>query len=131
MEEDGFIDCSLILQPAVYALVHKDIIVYVGKTIMPAQRISGHRSEKHKQFASTAFGNKSIKGIPFDKVYLLPCSKADLDELEKRFIRKYKPKYNMRHKGPDDYVSGSIHELVKHLIPADIQESVAPIRRRA
>lgn len=86
---EGFEEFSLELQPGVYVLYHKDEIVYIGKASHLPSRIHTHYS-----------GNK----IRFDRVMVRYCAVSEIDGLEARLIRKYKPKHNAKDLGYTDMV---------------------------
>lgn len=66
-------------QPAIYFLVRAGVVVYVGQSVVPRQRIATHSREGTKKF---------------DSAYMRPCSEGDLDELESHFIHLLSPEYN-------------------------------------
>lgn len=67
------------MEPGVYFLCKGGGVVYVGQSVAPMQRIHTHRAEGFKDY---------------DFVFILPCPRGDLYELEQAFIRWLKPKYN-------------------------------------
>lgn len=92
MELSGFIGVSDVLRSGVYALVHKGVVIYVGKSKTMLARIYTHRAQ---------WGKKSmpwlpVKGILFDEVFVRPCAPAVIDELEYDMINLYKPKHNIQ-----------------------------------
>lgn len=109
MQLEGFIDASAMLQGGVYALVHRGIVVYVGKSKVMLGRIYTHRTAWGRK-SQKAIGLKPIKGILFDAVFIRPCPLAEIDELEYRMINLYKPRYN---------------SLLRNALPVDIQSLVA------
>lgn len=98
MQLSGFIDASEILRSGVYILVHRGVVIYVGKSKAMLARIYTHRN----LWASKRRGKGDvpwwmpIPGIHFDEVHIRPCALADLDRLERDMIELYKPKYNTR-----------------------------------
>lgn len=93
MQLEGFIDASALLQGGVYALVHRGIVVYVGKSKVMLGRVYSHRVQWGKK-STKAVGLKPIKGILFDSVWVRPCPLDSIDELESAMINLYKPRYN-------------------------------------
>lgn len=64
---------------AVYFLTSVDEIVYVGQASDVYARVSQHIYEGTKRFSH---------------VFMLRCDRADLDDLERRYIKKFRPMYN-------------------------------------
>src|ERR1700749_612318 len=93
MQLEGFIDASAMLSGGVYALVHRGVVVYVGKSKVMLGRVYSHRSAWGRKFQK-AIGLKPIKGILFDAVWVRPCPSDQVDELEYAMINFYKPRYN-------------------------------------
>lgn len=106
---EGFIDASAMLQGGVYALCHRGIVVYVGKSKVMLGRVYTHRVA-YGQKSRKAVGLKPIKGILFDSVFIRPCPLAEIDELEYHMINLYKPRYN---------------SLLRNALPPDISALVA------
>lgn len=92
MELSGFIGVSDVLRSGVYALVHKGVVVYVGKSKTMLARIYTHRAQWGKKFMPWL----PVKGILFDEVFVRPCALAVIDELEYDMINLYKPKHNIQ-----------------------------------
>jgi hypothetical protein len=65
--------------PGIYFLCLGNEIVYIGQSVNIAGRVRDHRMDKTKSF---------------DAVYFLPCYKNNLDSLERKFIKYFKPKHN-------------------------------------
>ena len=68
--------------PLVYKLIHKDKIIYIGKTHTGGRRIASHDRDK---------------GWIFDNV---ECIEVPIDQqgsIEKYLIKHYKPLYNKQH----------------------------------
>lgn len=95
MQLEGFTDVSTILQGGVYALVHRGIVVYVGKSKVMLGRICRHRETWGKK-STKAVGLKPLKGILFDSVWIRPCTLDQIDTIESTMINLYKPRYNDR-----------------------------------
>ena len=95
MTLEGFTDVSAVLGPAVYALVKRGVVIYVGRSKAAWQRIYAHRST-----ASRAARGKTIptwlpaKGFVFDQVWIRPCGLGELEAVEAQMIERYKPRYN-------------------------------------
>jgi excinuclease UvrABC nuclease subunit len=110
LKDDGFLEISQVLHCAVYALVKRGEVVYIGKSKKPLRRLLEHRG----------FVMKGIAQVPkmsFDSVWILGCMLGQLDTLEQMYIRKYRPKYNIVH-NPD---RGAL------VIPEDIKRLLALI----
>lgn len=63
-------------QPGVYFLCKGDAVVYVGQSVCPTSRIGQHAKDKEKDF---------------DRVYMLPVPKSELNDVEAAFIHHLKP----------------------------------------
>lgn len=98
---EGFTEVSLALRSGVYVLVHKGVVIYIGKSKSMLGRIYAHRS----LWGRKARGQEGphwlpIKGILFDQIFVCPCPTDRLDEFEAEMIDLYKPKFNTRLKRP-------------------------------
>ena len=96
---DGFHDVSTFLRVGVYALAYRGVVVYVGKSKNMLTRVYTHRSMWSARRGKHKLPHIPVKGILFDEVHVQPCSLETIDEIEQAMIRKYKPKYNVKHKG--------------------------------
>lgn len=131
VELEGFVDASAMLQGGIYALVHRGVVVYVGKSKVMLGRVYTHRVQWGKK-AIRPQGLKPQKGILFDAVWVRPCPNHEIDALESALINLYKPRYNanLRNGLPVD-ISNLVAGMLAGRIP-----SVAPpkpegtIRRR-
>jgi len=65
------------MTPAVYFLVEKDKVVYIGQSTNPASRVAAHDNIK-----------------VFDRVFILPVPRSVLDGVEGALIRLLQPKLN-------------------------------------
>lgn len=99
MELEGFHNVSPILRAAVYALVARGVVVYIGKSKKPLSRIDAHRkvwsskrSGRHSWIADTL----GIPGIMFDEIHIRPCLLEDLDTLEREMVIRYSPRFNTK-----------------------------------
>lgn len=131
MELEGFIDASAMLQGGVYALVHRGIVVYVGKSKVMLGRVYTHRVAWGKK-SKAAVGLIPQKGILFDAIWVRPCPLADIDQLESAMINLYKPRYNslLRNGLPVD-ISALISGLVaKQSLSPGALKPEGTIRRR-
>lgn len=108
MQLEGFIDASAMLQGGVYALVHRGVVVYVGKSKVMLGRVYSHRVAWGKK--QSKVGLKPAKGILFDAIWVRPCPLTDIDDLEYAMINLYKPRYN---------------SLLRNALPVDITNLVA------
>jgi hypothetical protein len=66
--------------PAVYFLLKAHIVVYVGKSEYPPERIASHYKGKKKK--------------DFDRVLLLPTPISELEKVETAFIQIFQPEGN-------------------------------------
>lgn len=99
LAEMGAEDCTVLIRPAVYFLLHQGAVVYVGQSRMPIQRLYAHRSSWGKRKADEwrRMGKKAVKAVIFDEVHILRTAIEDLDEVEREMILRYRPKYNVHH----------------------------------
>lgn len=101
MRLEGFSDISEVLRSGVYVLGWKGTVVYVGQSKSMYARIYAHRNlwnNARRGKAEPTWLPSSVKGMLFDEVYIRPCPLEGLNELERRLIELYKPKYNIVHK---------------------------------
>lgn len=101
MELEGFIPMGDILGSGVYVLLCKGEVVYVGKSRAMLARITAHKEGWSKMRLRKAPKWITVKGIDFDDVYIYPCPRDMIDELEQATIRYYKPKHNILHNKPE------------------------------
>jgi hypothetical protein len=127
--EVGFHSLGVALRSAVYMLVYKGKVMYVGQSTQPLVRVYSHiRSKKMKQ---TTFGPRMLRTIPFDDIWLRPCAVSELNEVEKGLILKYRPQFNTKHNdGPQ--VRIDLKELVRTLAPTrgKFHPTIGHIERR-
>ncbi len=71
----------------VYALINNEEVVYIGQTKNMQSRISTHKRDKSKEFTHFSVISKLPNGI----------DKIGLDKLEEKYIKMFKPKYNVSH----------------------------------
>lgn len=130
MELAGFTDATAMLQGGIYALVHRGVVVYIGKSKVMLGRVYTHRSAWGRK-SRKAIGLTPIKGILFDAVWVQPCASDRIDELEYAMINLYKPRYNYCLKNslpPPDLLSLVADLVSKNIAPAPKMEGT--IRRR-
>ena len=65
--------------PGIYFLCEENEVVYVGQSVLPANRVQAHMADKK-----------------FDRSFLLPVPREYLDKVEAAFIRALKPRLNGR-----------------------------------
>lgn len=99
---EGFIEVSSILRCGVYALMREGVVVYVGQSKRMLTRIEAHRSQWARSHKAPDW--LPIKGILFDRIYILPCRVEDMNRIEREMIDLYRPRYNVKLKAPT-YVS--------------------------
>lgn len=130
MQLAGFTDATAMLQGGVYALVHRGVVVYIGKSKVMLGRIYTHRSAWGRK-SQKAVGLKPISGILFDSVWVQPCASDKIDALEYAMINLYKPRYNyqLRNDLPPPDLMSLVSDLVsKAILPRPQPEGT--IRRR-
>lgn len=91
----GFVDATLILQSAVYMLVHRGKVIYIGKAKRAMNRIYAHKAKGKK------YSWDIVKAFNFDQVFLMPVHVDRLDEVEREMIQLYKPYYNINLKSAE------------------------------
>ncbi len=96
MGDDDFEDATVMLMPAVYALMHHGVIVYIGQSKKPLTRIYAHRIKWGKRKTPWLRAESQAKGMLFDEIWVKPCRVEDLDQIEGDMILKYKPRHNLR-----------------------------------
>lgn len=69
----------------IYFLFDGDEVVYVGRTTFGIDRVYRHRTE--------AGGYKK-----FDSVTMLACELRELEEMERKWIKRLQPRYNKYHR---------------------------------
>ena len=95
MELEGFREITELLHCAVYALVSRREVVYIGKTKQPWQRLYAHVTARGRSYRPQVGARQVKKGIKFDQLFIHPCMLAELDLLELDMIAKYRPKHNV------------------------------------
>jgi len=115
MEEEGFVNYSALLHCAVYMLVRRKVVVYVGKSKSLSRRLHEHCVRRGKAPAKKSYyGTSEYNGVMFDQIFVRPCMMAELDTIEVVMIKKYQPKYNVVHKDkPKPEIS--LEELLKNM----------------
>lgn len=100
MQISGFTNVSDMLKGGVYILVHRNEVVYVGKSKRMLNRVTAHlsawsakRREKMPMFLQKM-------GIFYDEVHICPCHPDRIDELEQKMIDLFRPRNNTQHKLP-------------------------------
>lgn len=116
LEGEGFVDISFVLHCAVYALLQRGTVVYIGQSKKPLTRIYSHVNARGKLEPWKAGSNNRKVGFKFDGIQIRPCMLRELDEIEAKMIAKYLPKYNTKGmpKVPADI---SLDTLIAELIP--------------
>ncbi len=96
LEIEGFCGVGEILRSGVYALVHRGVIVYIGKSKSMLGRVCDHR----RLWGKSRPDWLTIRGVLFDDILIRPCPVDQLDELEFEMINLYKPRLNKNLKSP-------------------------------
>lgn len=92
---EGFEDVSGLLHAGVYALVAKQVVIYVGKSKALLPRVYTHRQNYiNKRKGKVPEWLTPVKGMFFDELFVRPCRIEELDALEREMIERYKPRYN-------------------------------------
>jgi hypothetical protein len=94
LEKEGFVRMPWRdSQVAIYCLLAKGEVVYVGKTRSVYQRISQHWRTMVRG-KRRWYGPHEITHIQFDEILIRWCNPTQSDKLEREFIHRYKPKHN-------------------------------------
>lgn len=106
LDQEGFFELPHATAPsAVYLLLWKGQVVYVGQSVAVYSRIADHRSAMNRALRRKrqSINNGSIRLVLFDKVLVRFCSQADLDRLEFEYIQRYDPPGNVQLKREEIY----------------------------
>jgi excinuclease UvrABC nuclease subunit len=128
VEDDGFVEYSDLLTVAVYALVSKGKVVYIGQSAMPLVRIFQHKLKAGERIYRRTHG-RGVERFAFDQIYIRTCTPRQVNELEKEMIVKHQPKYNILLK----YERVDFRSLVQGLVPrVDLNQhpTIGHINRR-
>lgn len=98
------IDLSCIVGAGVYLLLWKEEVVYVGKSEALWRRLYSHRQNWYRRMRGDPAATWAPKGILFDGVLAIPCEKAKLDEVERRQIAIYNPKFNKKLRRKSEHI---------------------------
>lgn len=110
MEEDGFIDVSIVLSSAVYALLYRGRVQYIGISKNPLRRIPNHYPAKDGKRHTP---NGTLAGFLFDQIMIMPCKFVDLEAKEIEMIQKYHPEFNVKHRAK---IKVDVSTLIGHLL---------------
>ena len=88
-------------QPGVYFLCKENTVVYVGQSITPHSRVGTHKSEGVKDF---------------DRVYILPIPKHELDGVESAFIECLDPPQQGRHHATGKCIKPASNEIFSEVV---------------
>lgn len=102
---EGFVELEGWAGPSgVYLLLRGDEVLYAGQAINVYQRLSTHYNTKKRGgpvpclMVLAATDEVRTRPIPFNRVLVKLCPKADLDRLEIALIDRFDPPYNTVHK---------------------------------
>jgi hypothetical protein len=112
MEDDGFIEVGGLLTAAVYALMSRGVVVYIGQSTIPLIRIMQHRLRSGERIGKRKMG-RGIERFPFDRIMIRTCTLNEINKLEREMIVKYQPKYNIHHR----YEKVNFRALIRTLVP--------------
>lgn len=135
MKFERFFDITPSLQAGVYILCWRGAVVYVGKSKKLYARIYSHRTNWAASRRKALPAWAPIKAIRFDEVHIRPCMLEQLDELEREYITKYRPRHNVYLQGRQEAAQAPISVTiggVSVLLNAITQPKPSPglIRRR-
>jgi excinuclease UvrABC nuclease subunit len=100
MELEGFVNYSALLHCGVYALVKRKEVVYIGQSKSIGERLRTHWRQRKGGSRKVGFAKRVMVGIAFDEIWVQACMLGELDTLEAAMIKKYQPKFNVRHMPP-------------------------------
>lgn len=131
LEDDGFVEVSFLLHCAVYALLRRGEVVYVGQSKKPLTRIYTHAHARGRPDPWQGAKTQRKIGFKFDGIWVRPCMLRELEELEVQMIKKYQPRYNIKGmpKMPPEV---SLEELLKSIpmLSANVEPRQSAFRRR-
>lgn len=100
---EGFTNASDLLRPGIYILLHRGVVIYVGKSKKMLARVYTHENryrQKRVKNKKAGLDFIPVPGIQFDEVHVRPARLEDLDRLEAEYIDRFKPRYNTQLKRP-------------------------------
>jgi len=132
MEQDGFENFTALLHCAVYVLVRRGTVVYIGQSRLPIQRLYSHIHYRGRIKPMQAPYRSHKVGFQFDEIWIRPCMLGEVDGIERDMIRKYKPKHNTLYASgiPDDLKSIVSEIIQSGAVPQPPSRPTLNIRRR-
>lgn len=113
---EGFVDVSFMLHCAVYALLKRGEVVYVGQSKKPLTRLYSHAHARGRKSPWKPGYREQTVGFQFDKIWIRPCMLAELDRIEAEMIKKYQPRHNVKGK-PRPIPEIPLMELIGMALP--------------
>ena len=124
---DGFHDVSPMLRGGVYMLLHRGVVVYVGKSKVMLGRIYSHRVAWGRKSRQPITGNIPPRGILFDQILVQPCHDHKISALEASLIALHRPRYNTQLKSA---LPPELSSLIAKLSPIAAPPRTILINRR-
>ena len=101
---EGFVELPVRHWSGVYLLMRDQEVLYVGQSESVYTRITAHRnglnnSKKQGVLPQVNYlttGDIRMRGIPFNRVLIRHCPSGDQHALEREYIHRLKPPYNLR-----------------------------------
>lgn len=121
MQEDGFVEVSIWLQPVVYALWSRGKVVYIGQSTQPIVRMFQHKLKNGERIARQNSRARTIERFPFDRIWFRVCTLDEIDNVERDMIFKYQPKHNIRFKDSPRVCPIDLKALVASMVPPQLQ----------
>ena len=123
---EGFVDVSSMLRGGVYMLLHRGVVVYVGKSKVMLGLVYSHRVAWGRKSKRALTGNIPARGILFDQILVQPAHSERINELEAALIKQYSPRYNTQLKSA---LPPELQSLIKFLAPVSSKPTVIINRR--
>lgn len=96
LEDDGFLDFTVLMHCAIYALVRRGVVVYIGQSKSVGERMQTHIRKRKGGVRKSGYYSQMKVGFSFDAIWICECMFGELDKLEEALIKKYQPKYNQK-----------------------------------
>lgn len=103
---EGFHEAPALPPSGVYVLLDKGVVEYVGQSSNLYQRLTSHYNAKLRGYRKRTKGvvtslsalsprDVRVMAIPFDQVLVKFIPEDQLDEIERVYITRYKPRFNL------------------------------------
>jgi len=97
-------------QSFVYFLMDNDQVVYIGSSINVVLRVQTHYQDR-------IFGTAFFPGKIFDKALIYAAVEFSYQNIEKEYIHKFQPKYNVQHNpNPGDDIDPVLRKAINGIL---------------